>query len=167
VSTSDHIETSIEVAVDPHTAFDVFTGEIASWWSFRRGLATGEPGRTRLEIEPGVGGRVLEVHEDRGGWAFEVGRVSVWKPAESLVFTWRQGNFEADQRTEVEVRFEATAEGTRVRVAHRGFDALPLEHSTRHGYGAGPAFVRMYEGFWNDRLAEFGGQTEARSSSRG
>ncbi len=97
----------VEVEVDPHTAFDVFTSEAAAWWN--RDL-WGNPGTIRFE--PGLGGRLLLDGER------EVGRVSVWEPGPRLVFSYGPDD---QARTEVEVRFEATKTGTRVVLRHRGW----------------------------------------------
>jgi uncharacterized protein YndB with AHSA1/START domain len=162
VITGDAVTATVEVAVDPATAFEVFTAQIGAWWEDaqrsrvpggRRPSIGRGPGHVgRLRFEPGVGGRLLEEYDEAGAQPFEVGRVLVWKPADRLVFQWRQGNFRPGQGTEVEVRFEAMAGGTRVRLEHRGFAALPADHSARHGLGTGEAFTRMLAGFWSEML---------------
>jgi uncharacterized glyoxalase superfamily protein PhnB/uncharacterized protein YndB with AHSA1/START domain len=99
----------VEVRVDPATAFRAFTEEIERWWvpgpinmwDFARAL-----GR---RIEPGVGGRVLEVYSDG---VLELGRVTMWEPGSRLVYR------SSVDETEVDIRFEATDDGTRVRVEH-------------------------------------------------
>ncbi len=95
----------VEVAVDPPTAFEVFTEEIAAWWRASESV----------RFEPGVGGRVLALTADSDAEPVEVGRVLVWEPGPRLAFSYRD-------ETEVEVRFEASDVGTRVVVEHRGFD---------------------------------------------
>jgi uncharacterized glyoxalase superfamily protein PhnB len=100
---------SVEVAVDPLTAFKAFTEEIGQWWvpgpinawDFSRAIAR--------RIEPGVGGRVLEVYHDD---ALELGRITVWEPGSRLVYR------SSVDETEVDVRFEAIGSGTRVSVEH-------------------------------------------------
>lgn len=119
------------VAVDPATAFAVFTEEIDLWWGrgpryrFLRS-ATGV-----LRFEPGESGRLVEASADGEIW--EVGRVLAWEPGARLAFEWRLTNFAPEERTEVEVHFEPTPEGTRVTVEHRGLLALPARHPARHG----------------------------------
>jgi len=101
---------SVHVDVDPGTAFEAFTAEIDRWWvpgpinawDFGRAL-------TR-RIEPGVGGRVLEVYDDAS--VLELGRVTVWEPGRRLAYR------SSVDETEVDVRFEADEGGTRVRVEH-------------------------------------------------
>lgn len=102
----------VEVEVDPATAFQVFTSEAAAWW--HRNLE-GPSGTMRFE--PGVGGRLLL--DGRR----EVGRVSVWEPGPRLVFSYGPPEADEADRTEVEVRFEATERGTRVVLRHRGWTA--------------------------------------------
>ena len=52
------------------------------------------------------------------------GRITAWEPGARLVFV--------DHRdTEVEVRFEAIASGTRVTLEHRGLDRLPDDVAAR------------------------------------
>ena len=65
---------------------------------------------------------------------FEIGKVLAWEPPGRLVFSWRQASFPPDLHTEVEVRFEAVGEETRVSVEHRGFHQVPAESAARHGF---------------------------------
>jgi len=94
----------VEVAVDPPTAFEVFTEEVASWWRASESV----------QFETGVGGRVLALTPGASE-AVEIGRVLVWEPSPRLAFSYHDD-------TEVEVRFEPPDIGTRVVVEHRGFD---------------------------------------------
>jgi uncharacterized glyoxalase superfamily protein PhnB len=103
---------SVRVDVDPATAFRAFTEEIDRWWvpgpinawDFGRAL-------TR-RIEPGVGGRVLEVYDGDTGDGLEIGRITLWEPGSRLVYR------SSIDETEVEVRFAPAGEGTEVRVVH-------------------------------------------------
>ena len=58
------------------------------------------------------------------GEGVECGRITVWEPGERLTFRYRDTGGELDE-TEVDIRFEAVANGTRVTLEHRGWDALP------------------------------------------
>jgi uncharacterized glyoxalase superfamily protein PhnB len=63
--------------------------------------------------EPGVGGRLLEVYDDATGDALELGRITIWEPGARLA--WRSSTDDV----EINVRFDATAGGTTVRVDAR------------------------------------------------
>jgi uncharacterized glyoxalase superfamily protein PhnB len=103
---------SVEVCVDPVTAFTAFTDEIGEWWvpgpinfwNSARALTN--------RIEPGVGGRILEVYDDASGDALEIGRITVWEPGARLAYR------SSVDETEVDIRFEAVDGGTRVSVVH-------------------------------------------------
>jgi Domain of unknown function (DUF4440) len=100
---TDEANASVEVGVEPAAAFELFTRETGAWWRVDRSLGGGDGPVT---FEPGVGGLV------RDGGA-EVGRVKVWEPGPRLVFGYGG--------TDVEVRFEGTATGTRVMLRHYGW----------------------------------------------
>lgn len=96
------------VRADPAAAFRLFTDQIDSWW--RRGpsyRATDEP--MRFEAD-----RLLEGNT-------EIARVLAWEPGVKLLLEWHAWTFRAGERTEVEVRFEAIGDATRVTVEHRGW----------------------------------------------
>ena len=142
------------VAVDPATAFSVFTNEIGAWWKPKvKNLIGKNPGGT-MKFEPGPAGRLLEVYEDAPDHPFEVGRILIWQPPERLVFEWKQENFSPGESTQVEVRFEPVARGTRVTLEHHGWDAFPSGHPARHGY-TGEAFSSMMGLRWADLLTSF------------
>jgi uncharacterized glyoxalase superfamily protein PhnB len=98
---------TVEVPVEPVSAFTAFTDEIDRWW-VRGPINFFDSGRAvAMRIEPGVGGRVLEVYGDD---VLELGRITVWKPGVQLAYRSLVDD------TEVDVRFEAVEGGTRVRV---------------------------------------------------
>ena len=97
----------VEVAADPSRAFDTFTNEIDAWW-VRGAINFFDAARAiEMKIEPGVDGRVLEVYE---GDALELGRITAWEPGTRLAYR------SSVDDSEVDVRFEPVAAGTRVRV---------------------------------------------------
>ena len=115
-----HVRVSTTVPTDPAEAFEVFTRETALWWRrdprFR--ISSSVPGIVRFEPDSG-GGRVLEDFPD--GESAEIGAILVWRPGECLVFEWRSGPFGPSARTEVEVTFARTNNGTEVTLRHRGW----------------------------------------------
>ena len=85
---------------------------------------------------------------------FEIGRIRAWEPPSRLVFGWRQAAFTPEQDTEVEVRFEAVGEETRVTVEHRGWDTVPAEHVARHGF-PNALFLTRHGEWWQKLLAAY------------
>ena len=140
---------ALRVKASPARAFEAFTGEIGAWWRPNGLFQTTPRAPGRLAFEPGPDGRLIETLAN--GKVFEIGRILAWEPPERLVFTWRQANFPPDLTTEVEVRFEAVGEETRVSVEHRGFDRVP-EGAARHGFPDQALLMRLGE-WWQDLLA--------------
>lgn len=151
MKSDDFVTVTTRVAVDPETAFEIFTSEVDAWWRHGPRFRVGFDRKAVMRFEPGVGGRLLEVYDAEGEDVFELGRVRVWEPGARLVFDWRNRNFAPGQVTEVEVRFEPDAGGTRVTVEHRGWETIPLGHPARHGL-EGSAFSSLIGLFWSDLL---------------
>src|SRR3954454_7999019 len=111
----DQAVVSVLVRVPPDEAFRVFTEEIDIWW--RRGMRyrLGK-GRSVIHLEPKLGGRLFESFELSSGRerVIETGRVTMWEPSARLVLEWRAANFAPQEKTEVEVSFEASPSGTLV-----------------------------------------------------
>ncbi len=142
---------ALRVKASPERAFAVFVEEIGAWWR-PNGLFQTTP-RTpgRLSFEAGEGGRLIETLA--GGKVFEIGKVLAWEPPDRVVFSWRQANFPPDLQTEVEVRFEAVGEETRVSVEHRGFDRVP-EGAARHGFPDQVLLMRLAD-WWRSLLTSY------------
>jgi hypothetical protein len=152
---SSKVLVAIRVKADPQRAFHVFTTEIGQWWRpnglFR--FTPKSPGA--VSFEGGEGGRFIETLPD--GKVFEVGAIKVWRPGERLVFGWRCAGFEPGQDTEVEVRFEAVGEETRVTVEHGGWDTVPIENVARHSF-PNTIFLQREAEWWTSLLASFKGR---------
>ena len=67
------------------------------------------------------GGRIEEVLED--GSTRDWGGVVVWEPPHRVLYSWKP-NDRPTPPTEIEVRFTAQGEGTRVDLEHRGWEGL-------------------------------------------
>jgi len=104
----------VEVAVDPATAFDLFTRDIAAWWRADRSLFGGADDQGGdLRFADG-----LLLQGDK-----EIGRVSTWEPGPRLAFSYGPPDGDPAERTDVEVRFEAVKNGgTRVVLRHGGWE---------------------------------------------
>jgi hypothetical protein len=124
------VTATVEVPVGPEVAFDVFTSEIDRWWRpgpinwYDSARAVG------TKIEPGVGGRWIEVYDEEHDEVLEIARINTWEPGTRMVMDYLDGGYE-NSGTEVEVRFEAIEGGTRVTVEHRGWGAVPPDVAGR------------------------------------
>jgi uncharacterized glyoxalase superfamily protein PhnB len=121
-----NVTSTIDVDVDPMAAFTAFTDEIDQWWGNGPIDAWDSSRCIGRRLEPGVGGRLLEVYEDD---ALELGRVTVWEPGGRVC--WQS----SVDDVVIEVSFEPIATGTRVRV-----DGIVPDGKIG---GAGLSFVRM------------------------
>jgi activator of HSP90 ATPase len=150
---TSRIVVALRVKASAEQAFDVFTREIDAWW---RPNATFQftprsPGVLAFEAPSadGQGGRFTETLKN--GKVFEIGKVTVWERGARLVFGWRQATFAPGQDTEVEVRFEAVGDETRVTVEHRGWDSVPATHVAKHSFPEA-LFLRRHGEWWQDLL---------------
>ena len=120
---------SIRVGATPLRAFEAFTEEIGEWWRPNPLFAMTPRGDGHLRFEPGkAGGWSRRCRTERSSRS---AGSRVWKPGERLALTWRQATFAPGQSTQVDVRFEAVGDQTRVTVEHRGWDAIPQDHVAR------------------------------------
>jgi uncharacterized glyoxalase superfamily protein PhnB len=104
------VSTSVEVAVDPATAFQVFTEELDCWW-IQGPINFYDSSRAyNKRMEPGVGGRIIEVYDEGTGEGLELARLTVWEPGR------RVGWQSSLDDVAIDVRFEGTKTGTVVRV---------------------------------------------------
>lgn len=140
---------SLRIDAPPARTFAAFTDEIGEWWRPNGLFQFTARADTHLAFEPEPPERLVEIGTD--GERYEIGRVLEWSPPERLVFGWRQASFPDDRSTEVSVRFDAVAGGTRVTVEHFGWDELPQEHAARHGFPLAPFQQRLAE-WWQELL---------------
>jgi hypothetical protein len=130
---------SVEVSVDPGTAFRMFTDDIDAWYERGR-YSWNDPERAvAIRFDRG---RLLEVWDDGG--SFEMGVVTAWEPGERLAFGYRSVHLPAELETEVEVRFEAVPAGTRVTLEHRGLEQLPDDEYARWRDRAWLPFMKAF-----------------------
>jgi len=128
------VEKSVLVRCGPARAFAAFTAEIAQWWPMQTHSVAQAQAR-RVAIEPRVGGRILETAAD--GTESEWGRVLTWSPPTGFSMTWHPGRA-ADPHTIVELSFAAEGAATRVRLVHRGWEALGKDaEAARENYNGG------------------------------
>ena len=136
------IRKSVTVRVPVETAFRVFTAELGSWWPLATKSVSQEDAET-IVVEPSVGGRVYE--RARSGEQHTWGEVLVWDPPTRFAFSWHPGRA-AETSQEVDVRFTAVEEGTRVELEHRGWERL---------VGPGGEIPEHFDSGWDEALASF------------
>jgi uncharacterized protein YndB with AHSA1/START domain len=146
---------ALRVKATPERAFAAFTGEIGQWWQPSPLFQTTPRAPGLLAFEPGADGRLIETLAN--GKVFEIGRIRAWEPPVRLVFSWRQASFPVDLHTEVEVRFEAVGDETRVSIEHRGFDQVPAESAARHRFPDQLLLTRLAE-YWQAQIRAVGRQ---------
>ena len=136
--TSPAAVAEVVVEATPEEAFRIFTGEIGLWWrrdtpywnDAERGLS--------VRIEPGIGGRFVEVYDLEAGTGMEVGRITAWEPGRRFAMTWTQVGWPEGVATDIEVTFEPSGDATLVRLEQTGFERVgPEAESFRAGYSAG------------------------------
>jgi uncharacterized protein YndB with AHSA1/START domain len=122
------IHKSIWVARSPEVSFKVFCEEMGDWWP------GGFGGKDcKLFLERTVGGRFYERRPD--GTEYEIGLVTAYQPPSLVAFTWRAPSW--DVTTQVEIRFTAEADGTRVELEHRGWEQSEKTRDARSNYDSG------------------------------
>lgn len=127
------VRKSIVVGAPPERAFELFTDGIATWWPARSHSLYKEEVET-VVFEPEEGGRVYERTRDgrEGLWA----HVRAYEPPSRLVLEWKVNP--KDPPTEIEIRFTAEGEGTRVELVHSGWEAYgPPAEDSRNDYDKG------------------------------
>jgi len=127
------VRKSVRVACSIELAFEVFTRAADTWWPTEtHALQAGKV--ESIVWEEHEGGTVYEVSTEgeRGHWA----TILAWEPPGRFVLSWEV--VPGRPATEIEVRFAADGEGTRVDLEHRHWERLGGEgQSTRDSYDGG------------------------------
>ena len=141
------VRKTVTVAAPIALAFEVFTGDIASWWPMAS-HHIGEADCAAVVIESHAGGRWFE----RGVNGVECvwGRVAVWDAPRRVVLVWQlsaQWQFDPALHTEVEVRFVVVDDRTtRVELEHRGLEAYGADAmAMRDAFGSPNGWTGMLE----------------------
>ena len=118
------ITRTLTVRSSVELAFEVFT-RMGTWWPLDTHSIAIDQGLDQraetLKVEGREGGRIEEVLEDGStrGW----GGIEAWEPPKRVVFWWKPNELPTPP-TEVEVRFTAEGEMTRIDLEHRGWERL-------------------------------------------
>ena len=139
----DPVRHAVTVRLGAEDAWRLFTQEMDRWWPLQA-LSVFETDARRIEVEPREGGEIREIAGDgrTAHWA----SIVVWEPPGRLVLAWKP-NADRSTPTEVEVRFTADGEQTRVELEHRGWERLgPDGDEARHTYATGwPGVLGRFE----------------------
>jgi uncharacterized protein YndB with AHSA1/START domain len=119
------ITRTVTVRAPPQSAFEVFTDGMGTWWPLETHSIAVDQGLDQkaqtLRLDTREGGRIEEVLED--GTTRDWGRIAVWEPPQRVLYEWKPNDLPTPP-TEVEVRFNAEGDGTRVDLEHRGWERL-------------------------------------------
>lgn len=110
MSDSRSRSSEVEVRIDPVTAFSAFTEELDLWWVRGPINSYGAGKLVAMRCEPGIGGRLLEVYDQRSGEGLELARITAWEPGRHLA--WESSLDDV----RIDVRFDQTENGTLVRL---------------------------------------------------
>ena len=138
---------SVTVRCPPATAFKRFTEDLAAWWPLATHHIGDDPQACVLEGR--VGGRLYE----RSGAGVECiwGIIEEWDPPRRLAFTW-QVRLAAEHTQRIDVTFAPAPGGTRVELAHSGWEKLgEAAAARRESYekGWGRVFEQCYVDYAN------------------
>lgn len=136
------ITKSFGVKLSQSAAFHLFTADIARWWPLKSHSVFGDEAISCV-VEPHAGGRIYEIHAD--GRQSEWGQVLAWDPPRRLACSWYPGRDSATAQ-ELEVTFAAEDGGTRVTLAHSGWESLGER---------GPAARNDYDHGWDGVLQAY------------
>lgn len=139
MTTEQTVSSTVDVAVDPATAFTAFTEEMNLWWVRGPINFWSDAGRVvEVRCEPGVGGRIIEVLDDSApDTVFERARITLWEPGVRL------GWASSTDDVQTEVGFEPSDVGTTVTVTH----VIPTGGQDRGGTAWSRVVPRWFGGW--------------------
>lgn len=142
------VSTSLELNLDPPSAFHAMVDELASALE-----------RMGMQLQPGEGGRVMEGRS-------EVGRVIRWQPPDEIVLEWHAANWHPADATVMQLRFEPMEEGTRVILEDRGWgNQLADKGNELAGWFASEAVAPLLRAMGPSRLGDWITDRRARRPS--
>lgn len=130
-------------------AFALFTDRIGAWWPLpTHGLFGARSAGLAFED-----GRLVERSVD--GESTVWGEVLVWDPPQRLTVTWHPGHGDDGPASTVDVTFVPDPDGTRVELAHHGWQAFGADAMARRASYVGPSAW----GLVLDHFADLGDRT--------
>jgi uncharacterized protein YndB with AHSA1/START domain len=136
----------VTVGCSPDEAFTLFTEDIGLWWRRDTPYWNDRERGLSIRLEPGVGGRFMEVYDLETGDGMEVGRVTAWEPGRRLALSWTQAGWPEGASTDLEITFAPAEDGrTDVRLEHTGFERV----------AGATEFIAGYDSGWKEVLGWF------------
>ncbi len=152
------VRKSVRVKAPIALAFEVFTAGLTDWWPAKNVI--GKKPRRKVFMESRLGGRWLEISEDRT--ESTVATIIVWEPPHHLVMLWQvnaQLQPDAAMRSEVDVRFTADGpDATLVELVHHKFETM--------GEEAGTALRNRVNDGWPGLVERYAEEAERRRTNR-
>lgn len=146
----------IEVACSQQQAFDVFVGQVDSWWPKDQNSVSAMAGKIAqsITIEPKANGRVYEIAHD--GTEHLWGSVIKYQPNDQLTLDWHI-NMPAEKASTVDVLFITLDQNrTRVELTHSNWEVFEDKAADmRSGYESG------WVGVFEEAFSQACVQTEA------
>jgi len=132
--TVDPLRIDEQVACSPEHAFRTWTEGFGRWWPPSH-TVSGDP--EAIVLEPRLDGRIYERTPD--GTEVDWGWITAWDPPRGFAYRWHLRRDAADA-TDVTIRFEPTATGTRLEITHGGWERLGADaeswrDANRGGWG--------------------------------
>ena len=128
------VEKTLHLPLSVEDAFKLFTQGLSTWWPLET-HSIGEDQAVSCHIEEHEGGRIYQTNRD--GSQSPWGLVLAWEPPNRMVMSWHPGK-DVNLATQVEVRFTAEGQGSRLELVHSGWEVLGENaKKTRAGYNSG------------------------------
>jgi SAM-dependent methyltransferase len=146
------ILTSVDVALEPHVAFDTILAELSSALE-----------RLGLRLDPAPGGRVT-------AGALEVGRIVSWTAGERVALDWHPASWEPGTTARLELRVEPHESGALISLELRGWERVLSDPGELAGWFAGdvaaPLLQRIAPSGLGDWLTDRRARRPSGASSR-
>ena len=127
----------LSVAAPYERAFDIYVTQIGRWWP---AVYTAEPATfDTVTIDPYVGGRVVERHQD--GVTQDWGRVTLWVPGRAIAYEFSLAMADCPPSL-IQVNFVPGGDSCVVEFTHGGWNEENAEHHAK--FNEWPRILRAY-----------------------
>jgi SAM-dependent methyltransferase len=142
------VRISIDLKLDLSAAFETFVEELSTALS-----------RLGMQLESGVDGCVME-------GPIEVARVECWQPRKQILLEWHRADWQPNEVTKFELRFEPIDEGSRITLEHQEWSNLLGDRGSElAGWFAGEVAAPLLRAMGPSRLGDWITDRRARCPS--